>query len=87
MDMKIVLLVLPYGHVLVGELEDGSQNRLKPGCAVVRRWGTNSGLGQLANEGPRENTKLDKIFNAVEFGSPVFSIACNMETWKSHLGV
>lgn len=32
-------------------------------AAVVRRWGTKHGLGQLGLEGPQEETKLDLVAN------------------------
>jgi len=34
--------------------------------AVVRQWGTTQGLGQLAREGPRPETKFDPEPNGTE---------------------
>ena len=64
MDKKTVskgfaIVVVDRGWVYVGEVEhDGEW------CAItearnVRRWGTTSGLGQLAKSGPTDETRLD----------------------------
>lgn len=56
------ILVIEGGNVLVGDL---SPNTTEFGLlevqntAVVRRWGTTRGLGELAAQGPTANTQLD----------------------------
>jgi len=53
------IVILQRGWVVVGDFsQDGSQCYVRNGH-VVRRWGTEKGLGQLASEGPRPNTVLD----------------------------
>ncbi len=55
------ILVLSEGFVLMGDVsitEHPNEIMLK-NASTVRRWGTNAGLGQLAREGPQEETVLD----------------------------
>ena len=55
------IVVLQRGWVVVGDLsKDGTEFTLTNG-SVVRRWGTSKGLGELAIEGPLEETILDPI--------------------------
>ena len=56
-DIRIV--VASYGWVFVGEYSaEGSAVKLTR-ASVVRVWGTDKGLGQLALSGPTPNTILD----------------------------
>ncbi len=58
-DGQIVIVVLPRGFVLVGEWwQTGRYVTVKNG-AVVRRWGTSNGLGELAEKGSLSGTVLD----------------------------
>lgn len=58
-DVEIV--VLPHGWVLIGRLEDdGMGDYVLREAAVIRRWGTTGGLGQLALEGKQSGTELDR---------------------------
>lgn len=57
---SIKIVVLQRGWVVVGEYVARGPNHMgvtRP--YVIRRWGTNKGLGQLAQHGPRSSTKLD----------------------------
>lgn len=58
-DIQIV--VLQRGWVVVGNFSQNKTECKVTDGFVVRRWGTEKGLGQLANEGPKENTTLDPI--------------------------
>jgi len=81
-DIKIV--VLQRGHVLVGILEkEGSQCRLH-NASVIRKWGTSKGLGEIAQDGPKSGTKLDKCNGTVEFDylTVIFAITCKEASWK-----
>lgn len=58
MNMKIV--VLQRGWVVVGDVSRvGTHIRIE-NCAVIRRWGTTKGLGELAMSGPTSETILDR---------------------------
>jgi hypothetical protein len=52
------ILVLWYGWVLVGDYDQKAKT-LK-GAKVIRRWGTDHGLGELAN-GPKKETVCDDL--------------------------
>jgi hypothetical protein len=56
--------------------------------AVVRRWGTSSGLGELASEGPKGDTVLDREPDEVQLNILCIyrRIPCNHSAWK-HWGI
>jgi hypothetical protein len=84
-EWKIV--ILQRGWVMVGKLErNGSECKLY-NASVIRRWGTDKGLGQLAEFGPREETILDKCYGVVEFDylTVVATIAIDESKWKKEL--
>jgi hypothetical protein len=81
------IVILQRGWAMVGRLErNGSECKLT-NASVIRRWGTSNGLGQLAAEGPLENTKLDPCNGAVEFDylTVIATIECNEEKWAETL--
>lgn len=54
------IVVLQRGWVAVGELDRSTAPQLTlRNASIVRRWGTTSGLGELARKGPLKETKLD----------------------------
>lgn len=55
------ILVLQRGWVIVGDVTrtEGSDEVVVENASVIRRWGTIKGLGELAQGGPTESTKLD----------------------------
>lgn len=84
-EYKIV--VLQRGWVVVGKMErEGSQCKLH-NAAVIRNWGTTKGLGEIAEAGPKKDTKLDPCNGIVEFDylTVVLTIAVNEAKWKSAL--
>jgi hypothetical protein len=84
-DIKIV--ILQRGWSMVGRLERNGPECKLYNASVIRRWGTSNGLGELAKNGPRPNTKLDKCHGVVEFDwlTVVASISCEDEKWKNVL--
>ena len=46
-------------NVVVGDLTIIGSTGYMKNASVIRRWGTDKGLGQLAIEGAQPNTKLD----------------------------
>ena len=81
------IMILQRGWVMVGKLErNGSECKLH-NASVIRSCGTSKGLGEIATEGPKSGTKLDKCGGLVEFDylTVVASIAINEAAWKTHL--
>ena len=80
------IVVLDRGWVVVGTLEDKGEEYVLHDGAVVRRWGTNMGIGQLAMEGIRDETKLDPLPITLFYKRTVImKIECNEEKWKENM--
>lgn len=82
---KLCIVVMRERFILVGVIEpteDAMFFYLRR-ASIVRRWGTTKGLGQLAQEGPQPNTKLDSegddIINKLEVSRV---IPCNEQRWQ-----
>lgn len=57
--MSRQIVVLQRGWIVVGDVsKDGPMLRITD-ASVIRRWGTQRGLGQLAQTGPTKDTILD----------------------------
>jgi len=77
------IVVLDRGFVVVGEVAEEGDYIVISNCSNVRRWGTSAGLGQLAMEGPQQNTKLDKQpRTTVHKLQVVQQIDCEVSAWK-----
>ena len=78
------IAVLQRGWIMVGEYyRDGEYVRLE-NAYNVERWGTTEGLGELAEKGKKDDTRLRKCSKPVHFHklTEVFSIECNQKNWK-----
>jgi hypothetical protein len=83
---RINILVVEAGWVLVGEPFVGEKNIELQRAHVVRVWGTDKGIGQLALNGPTETTVLDKLGVAyVERSHLHFMIECDDKAWSKIL--
>lgn len=83
---NVKILILQRGWVVIGRYgKDGTEHVLTD-AAVVRRWGTSKGLGQLATDGPQPNTVLDKAgtVRAHELAT-VLVIDADAEKWADRL--
>ena len=83
-ESPIKIIILQRGWCMVGRFErDGSDCKLRD-AAVIRQWGTTRGLGQIAEEGPTDLTKLDKCHGVVAFDylTVVATIDCKEEAWQ-----
>lgn len=61
--MSKCIVIATSGYVFIGDRvaqPDTFSVRLM-GASNIRRWGTTRGLGQIALEGPTENTVLDAV--------------------------
>ena len=83
-DWKIV--VLQRGWVMVGKLERKVSECKLHRAAVIRKWGTKKGLGELSN-GPLSETKIDKCCGLVEFDwlTVIAAISVDGAKWQNHL--
>lgn len=86
-NLSCKLIVIQYGWVLVGmyyELPDG--RRRCTHCAVIRRWGTSDGLGEIALGGPTGSTILDaQPPSTWNDDAEVFVIEANIAKWAPYL--
>jgi hypothetical protein len=60
---KRQIVILNRGWVVVGEYSEKGDECTLANASVVRVWGTTKGLGELAENGPMTNTKLDACPN------------------------
>ena len=84
-DVKIV--ILQRGWIVVGRFShSGTQCKLQ-NASVIRTWGTTQGLGEIAEGGPTNTTKLDKCRGVVEFDylTVVLTIDCEVKKWEKYL--
>ena len=56
---KKQIVVLQRGWIVVGDVEKTETEILINNCSVIRIWGTRKGLGEIAENGPTDKTKLD----------------------------
>lgn len=87
-DIRIV--VLQRGWVIVGRYSEKGERGFLDGAHIIRKWGTDKGLGQLVN-GPLAQgqsnyapTVLDKCNGRVEFllGTTVLMLNCEAGKWS-----
>ena len=60
---KKQIVILNRGWCLVGDYSEKGDECYLMDASVIRSWGTTKGLGELAENGPLTNTKLDKCPN------------------------
>lgn len=82
----VVIAVLQRGWVAVGRYSQcGVIAELSNGYNI-RRWGTSSGLGQLAVEGKQESTVIDRQpLIKFHIREVVMIMSCNSEAWKNEI--
>ena len=90
MGTKKQILVVKLGWVLVGDVmeiapDDPQKTALTvKDASVIRVWGTDKGLGQLAAHGPLPKTLLDPCgVVIVERDAILFRIDCEETAWPS----
>ena len=85
-DSEVRIVVLQRGWVLVGRYAEDGDRVLLSDAAVIERWGTTEGLGQLVNGPIAGSTRLRKAgsVEAHRLGV-VLTIAANAGAWASHL--
>jgi len=85
-DKDIRILVLHRGWVVVGYYSATDSEVTLRQAAVVRRWGTTKGLGEIAAGGPTAATILDACgVVRVHPLAVVLSIQCEADKWTPAL--
>lgn len=56
---KKQIVVLQRGWVIVGDVHKTDEEVTISNASVIRIWGTSKGLGEIAEDGPTAETKLD----------------------------
>ena len=81
------IVILQYGWVLVGNFTRDNDKCFLENSSVVRVWGTEKGLGEIALNGPTKSTTLDPNNGLVEFDadSIVATLTCNGSKWVKSL--
>ena len=80
---KRQIVILNRGWCVVGEFSEKGDECTLSNASVIRTWGTTKGLGELAENGPLTNTKLDSCPN-VHFHkmTMVARMDINESAWK-----
>ena len=80
---KKQIVILNRGWVVVGDYSEKGDDCFLTNASVIRTWGTTKGLGELAENGPLTNTKLDPCpmltFNKL---TVVARMNVNENNWK-----
>lgn len=84
---EIRIVILQRGWVMIGRYKRDGDNCTLTQAQVIRNWGTTKGLGELAAEGPKRETKLDPTNGVVEFHrlTEIATIQCSESKWASSL--
>jgi len=56
---KKQIVICDRGWVVVGDVANSGDYIRISNASVIRRWGTKNGIGELAENGPQPETKLD----------------------------
>ena len=80
----VKIVILQRGWIMIGKFERIGNDCKLYNASVIRRWGTTKGLGELAKEGVKIDTKLDKCYGVVQFDylTVVATIDCEEKVWK-----
>lgn len=79
------IVIADRGWVYIGKPTRDGDHLVINDCYNIMRWGTTSGLGELALEGPKENTKLDwyGVITIHILAVPGGTIECDDVVWNA----
>jgi hypothetical protein len=79
---NLKILNLPYGNNIVGRIALDDDKYIVSSAAVIRRWGTTRGLGEIANNGPTSETILDDCPNlTIHKTAVIYLMDCEEDKW------
>jgi len=74
------IVVLERGHVAIGEYERAGDRATIRDAAIIRRWGTTKGLGEIAG-GPTDKTIVDYC-GTIRDAVVLFTIDAIRDGWR-----
>ena len=84
----IRIVVLDKSFISVGVYSRTIDGVQLTNANVIRRWGTERGLGQIAADGPTPATILDKTpTQEIPWHSVIKTIECDEANWRTALGL
>jgi hypothetical protein len=85
-NSNIKIVVLQRGWVVIGRYSKKGETCHLDNAYVIRTWGTSKGLGELALEGKKSSTKLDKAGSIVYHElTAVLTIDAKEQLWEKEL--
>jgi hypothetical protein len=85
---NVAIVVMQNRFVSVGVLEQQDGWLILDNAQVVRRWGTTRGLGEIAENGPTKDTKLDPTpRQRIPLHTVIKVIDCVEKKWKAALSL
>lgn len=75
------IVVADRGWVYAGQAQQDGDVLVIENARCIRYWGTTRGLGQLAADGPTDNTKLDPVGRVLVPMRAVISIIACKASW------
>lgn len=85
-DCGVRIVILQRGWVVIGHVYESEREVRVEKAAVVRRWGTTKGLGELAANGPFDKTTLDDCGDVRAHPLAVVAqIDCVREKWYERI--
>lgn len=76
------IVIVDRGWVFVGTVEKSNDWITIENCQCIRRWGTTNGIGELAFEGPKSETKLEKMpMTKIPMRAVIGMVKCNESKW------
>jgi hypothetical protein len=78
----VQIVVLNRGWIVIGNVSEIGSKTTIQNASVIRNWGTENGLGELAMSGQLPETKLDKCPDiTVETCNVVLVMNCDQSKW------
>lgn len=75
------IVIADRGWVWVGKVTVSGETLVIEEARNVRRWGTTRGLGELAENGPTESTRLDPVGRIVVPQRAVIGVIACKSAW------
>lgn len=77
------IMVLQRGWIVIGDVSQCGPTVTISDASVIRRWGTEKGLGEIAEGGPTSETRLDPIGTIqVHQLAVVMAVDVEAKKWK-----